>query len=311
MLPFVLCKKGIQNHEIQRKVIGLKKIPDFPCTYDNSVGIREEVTKELNLVFPQAYKDRETMAAISLALKKHDNTDFCQLPFCHTVEGEALGGCVNYGDGKTGPRAKEPICYTPQDVLDLPEISYHTGRIHEVLKACESLSKQGETVVLEIAGPFTILNVLADAAVTFKWLRKEPEAMKLIFDKLKAELLRYMEQACRAGVKIISYADSTGGVNIIGPVNMEKTVEQFTYPLLKEAHKILPRDMLIHLCPKTSLALISTGKAQWKEQPLSKTGLSYGNGMEEMLGKARFVGEACIKDVGRRLEEAMKIIELR
>ena len=64
------------------------------------------MTRELDLKFPDAYMQHETMAALSKALKRHDGASFCELPFCHTVEAEAMGGIINYGNEKTGPRAK-------------------------------------------------------------------------------------------------------------------------------------------------------------------------------------------------------------
>ena len=86
------------------------EIKDFNCTYDNSAGINGEVTEGLGLCFPEAYLHCDTMAKLSKALKEHDNAPFCELPFCHTVEAEAMGGIINYGNEKTGPRAKEYLC---------------------------------------------------------------------------------------------------------------------------------------------------------------------------------------------------------
>lgn len=288
----------------------MNKIVDYLCTYDNSTGIREEVTKELGLIFPDAYKDWKTMTQISLALKKHDNADFCELPFCHTVEGEAMGGIINYGDGHTGPRAKEYLCRTPEDILALPNIDYEKGRINEVLQACAALHRQGECVVLDVSGPFTILNVLADASITLKWLRKQPEQMKQIFKKIGKELLRYMEYAQQAGVTVISYADSTGGLNIIGPKQMETTVEQFTYPLLKEADARLSKNILIQLCPKTAFALVGTGKATWKEEKLNSEEMAYGAACGKLVGKARFTGQTCIKNIKYRVKGKIQTLEL-
>lgn len=85
----------------------MAKIKDFQCTYDNSAGISGEVTKNLGLTFPEAYLHWDTMAALSKALKEFDKAAFCELPFCHTVEAEAMGGIVNYGNEVAGPRAKE------------------------------------------------------------------------------------------------------------------------------------------------------------------------------------------------------------
>ena len=70
------------------------KIRDFHCDYSNSVGVSAEVTSGLDLDFPDAYKHAETMAKLALAIKEHDNEGFCLLPFCRTVEMEAVGGNV-------------------------------------------------------------------------------------------------------------------------------------------------------------------------------------------------------------------------
>ena len=87
------------------------EIKDFNCTYDNSAGINGEVTAKLNLTFPDAYLHHETMAELSKALKEHDGAAFCELPFCHTVEAEAMGGLVNYGNDKTGAPGKRIYLY--------------------------------------------------------------------------------------------------------------------------------------------------------------------------------------------------------
>ena len=117
----------------------MAKIIDFNCTFQYSAGINENVTKKLDLKFPDAYMKRETMAEIALAIKEYDEATFCELPFCHTVEAESIGGLVNYGDEKAGPRAKEYICTKPEEILELKEIDFSTGRIYEVLEACRIL----------------------------------------------------------------------------------------------------------------------------------------------------------------------------
>ena len=107
----------------------MAKIIDFNCTFQYSAGINENVTKKLDLKFPDAYMKRETMAEIALAIKEYDEATFCELPFCHTVEAESIGGLVNYGDEKAGPRAKEYICTKPEEILELKEIDFSTGNV--------------------------------------------------------------------------------------------------------------------------------------------------------------------------------------
>ena len=280
----------------------MEKIVDFKCTYNNSAGINEEVTRNLKLSFPQAYKHCETMTLIAKELKKHDNAAFCELPFCHTVEGEAMGGIINYGDEKIGPRAKEYVCKSADDVLNLKSIDFTKGRISEVLKACTHLRNEGKNIVLEISGPFTILNVLMDATRVFKIFRKEPEKMKQIFDKFQNEILNFIEAGQRAGANLISFADSSGGVNILGPKMMKESVDMFTYPFLKKAEKVIDDKTILLLCPKTTFALLGTNKASLYDIQLSKP-MKYGEGCIEAIGKTKIAGQMCIKNINYELTE--------
>jgi uroporphyrinogen-III decarboxylase len=288
----------------------MSKIVDFKCDYANSVGINKEAVKGLDLEFPQAYKTWQGMVQLALAMKKYYKTEFCELPFCHTVEGEALGGDVNYGDENAGPRGNAYICTTAEELLALPEIDYSRGRIAEVLQACKHLREQGEQVVLYVSGPFTILNILMDPRYIFKIFRKKPEQMKPVFDKLQGELLRYVAEAQKAGVTMFSYADSIGALNILGPELSEKAVELFTYPFFKKVATILGQESLLLLCPKTSFALLGTEKAVWRDLELGAP-MKYFAACQQVAGKAKFVGQVCVKDREFVLKNGiMKTLEL-
>lgn len=280
------------------------KIQDFHCTYNNSAGIQSDVTEGLNLTFPDAYLHSETMAVLSKALKEHDGAAFCELPFCHTVEAEAMGGIVNMGDENTGPRAKEYICTKMEEILELPPIDFSKGRIHEVLLACQKLREEGEHVVLEVAGPFTILNVLIDARYVFKCMRKDPDLAAKVFWKLGEEVLRFVEEAKKYGVELISYADSSGGLNILGPKMAEQVVDLFTYEYLKKMEQFADEKTEILLCPKTTFALLGTEKAKLRDIPLGKP-MRYGEACIEMIGKAKFSGVMCIKNIDYMIKDGI------
>lgn len=286
-------------------------IKDFKCTYDNSAGISDEVTKKLDLTFPDAYKHRETMVMLAEALKETDQASFCELPFCHTVEAEAMGGIVNYGNEKTGPRAKEYICTKPEELLELNSIDFSQGRIHELLLACQDLRQKGENVVLEVAGPFTVLNVLMDAKYVFKGWRKQPDVMKEVFWKIGEELLKYIKEAQKYGVNMISYADSSGGVNILGPKMAEQVVEEFTYEFLKKVEEIVGDDAVVLLCPKTTFALLGTEKAEFVDVKLPEP-MRYGEACAWMVGKTKFLGQMCVKNINYTLENGIiKTVKLK
>jgi len=280
------------------------EIKDFNCTYSNSAGISGKATEGLGLSFPDAYLHAETMAELSKALKRHDGAAFCELPFCHTVEAEAMGGVIQYGDEKTGPRAKEYICSSLEEVLSLPPIDFHSGRIHEVLLACRRLKEQGEHVVLEVSGPFTILNALIDVKYVFKGMRKKPELVKEVFWKLGEQILAFMEEAKKYGAEMISYADSSGGVNILGPNMARQVAEDFTRDFLKRAEKIADEDTLLLLCPKTTFALLGLGMIVFKDRLLPEP-MRYGEACIYMKGTAKIAGQTCMKNIEYRLDSGI------
>ena len=286
-------------------------IKDFRCTYANSAGINEEVTRKLNLTFPEAYLHWDTMAAISLALKETDGAGFCELPFCHTVEAEAMGGIVNFGNEKIGPRAKAYICTKPEELLHLKEMDFSQGRLHEVLLACQHLRQNGENVLLEIAGPFTILNVLMDIKYVFKGMRKQPELMKQVFWKIGDQLLKFIKEAQKYGVNMISYADSSGAVSIIGPAMAEQVVEFFTYEFIKKAEALIGDEAVLLLCPRTTLALIGTDKAAFADVALPEP-MRYGEACAWMIGKEKILGQMCIKNINYTLQNGIcKAVRLK
>lgn len=285
-------------------------ITDFNCTYNNGAGVNEEIVQKTKLKFPDAYKNWEDMAVLAKEIKNHEDASFCTLPFCHTLEGEALGAVINYGDERIGPRGKDYLTSSIEDLLSISELDFSKGRLAEVLNACSHLRQEGENVALYISGPFTILNLLIDLRYVFKAFKKSPEVMEKILEKLRVELLRFIREAQNMGVNIFSYGDSSGGLNILGPKLSEQIVEMFTYQLLKEAQQIITEDSIMLLCPKTSFALIGTNKAKWKNVELVES-MKYHKACVSMIGKAKFLGEMCIKNKNYILKDkVIKSIEL-
>ena len=75
--PILVMRRG--------NVKNMGDIKDFNCTYDNSAGIRSEVTEGLGLTFPDAYTHCDTMVTLSKLLKEKYKAVICEHPFCHTL----------------------------------------------------------------------------------------------------------------------------------------------------------------------------------------------------------------------------------
>ena len=282
----------------------MEKIKDYLCTYDNAVDITLKIIGHLELPIPEVYQESEYITQLAVKVQEEEKNLLCRLPFCHTLEGEALGGNVNFGDNKHGPRAKDYICKNLQEVLELPPIDVTKGRVAENLKAAKQLKNEGREVVFMLSGPFTILNMLIDSTQVFRGFRKEPEVFIEVFKKLGNEVLKIMEAALESGVNTFSYADSVGGVNIIGPKMAEFVLKEFTYDFVKKMEAMAKEDTLIFLCPKTAFALIGMDKAKFVPWEVQGE-MTYSEACLLHRGKVRFVGQTCMKSGMRVLKNGI------
>ena len=280
------------------------KIRDYACFRGLETTITPEVKEALDLTFPDAYKHADTMARISKFIKENNGSPYCTLPFCHTVEGEALGGRVNYGDEHIGPRAGDPIVDSLDAVLDLPDFDFTTGRIKEVLDAIEILKDEGELVTLEVSGPISALNNVVDPKHIFIAMRKDKETLIKVYEKMKKNLLAYIKEAVDRGVDLISYADSAGAVNILGDKMLAAHVEDFLLDFLEEVKPILDGKALIHLCPKSAYAIVDSGHGDFVEVEVDSS-LTYGEALGTAMGKEIILGDRCINNINSHMKQGV------
>ena len=262
------------------------------------------VAARLNLSFPQAHRDGAGMARLALGIKTDKAAALFSLPFCCTIEAEALGASVTLGDADNGPRAKEFVCSSLRDVLRLKEMDFAAGRIAQVLEACRLLVAGGERVALEISGPMTILNWLMDLRVVFREWRKDGELMRETVSRLRGELLRYALEAGRKGVNVLCHADPAGTLAILGPERFSFMADAFLLPFLRGLEAEDSFKAAVQVCPKTSHALVRCGRAVWRDLPL-KHPMRYDEGCLAAAGGTPFLGEACMRDAKHYLRDGI------
>ena len=265
-------------------------IRDYRCDRAERMGIPAEAAQ--GFTFPTAYTDAKLLAELAVRRRKYSHAEMCILPFCHTLEAEAMGAHIRLDDGS--PRAADPICHTIDKLLALPAIDLDAPRLCATLQACQLLHSEGETVAFAVSGPFTILNSLVDLGVVFRAMRKEPQKFERLMSKLSDDILQFICAVRDSGAELISYADSTATVGILGPKNMERITRDFTLPLLRKAEKSIGSEQMLVLCPKTTLALIDCGCADWHLHTLSRP-MSYGEACLAMRGEVKIGGQCCIQ----------------
>ena len=267
---------------------------NFKCPEGSDTsGFAESVVEKVGLPFPEVYTYGEGIARIACTVREAEGGALCMVPFCHTVEAENLGGNIKLGTATIGPRCQEPVCKSEEDLLGLPDLDFEKGRLKETLEAVKLLKAAKEAVGIEICGPMTILNNLSDISRVFKIWRKNPEVIQKVVEKMRRQLLRYVEKSLEAGVDFIAFEDPVGGLNILGPKYFELQGRHFSKPFVDEALQIIGGQLVMHLCPKTALQLVTLGMAEWESYVLHEP-MSYAQACLELCGKVNIVGNVCI-----------------
>lgn len=269
---------------------------EFICTNDDNETIPEEIKEKLNLDFKDVHYDGVKMAMLSQSIKDYNKDVICRMPFSNTVEAESFGSKVKFSMNSIQARIGEYRINEIEDIYKIGEINFNEGSIAEALKAVKYLSDIGEMVCIQVEGPFTIANQLMDSSLFYKSLIKEKEAMEYMFTIIENGILKFIKMAVTKGASIISYADPSGTIDIVGPRIYKKYSGKLNQDILKKAIGNLD-NAIIHICGRTSCSLEMGDFV--KRYPLEvKSGINYGEGIIDVLKNHReikIIGNGCIK----------------
>lgn len=269
----------------------------FKCNQNDNENIPIDIIDNTDLKFPQLHTNSKDIAYISQKLKLYKNDSVCKVPFCTTVEAEAMGANIKLGDEKNCPRISNYAYKDINELLNIENINLEKGRIKEVLDSISILKNKEETVVLNICGPFTILSLLIDSKYIYKALRKDKLAVENILNKIENNIVEYVKKAIENDVDIISYSDPMSSIEIVGPKVYKEIVGNTTIRALEKLNNSIDSS-IIHLCGKVSTSLQSYENLEVEEIKYDSD-LKYGEAIYNLLENKNeeniFIGHNCMK----------------
>ena len=271
----------------------MKQYVQFQCSGEDAEILPESLVRQAGGSFRDAQSKAGAMAAVAKVLKQERGDVLAQVPFCVSIEAEALGAPVTIYDNPMPPSLGTYPCNSLEDALSLPDIDFSEGRIREVLQAVHLLAAQGEKVSLRVEGPFTVLAMLMSVTEICRIFCRDSMALLPVVDKLAADAASYARLGMEAGARVISYADPSGDPEILGPEVYElcaygsSLVMQRTEPLFREG--------VMHICGRTSFLLQQNGIVE--AVPTGIRAKSYGEAVLAAAGDPgiRFIGHGCMQ----------------
>lgn len=208
-----------------------------------------EMMDRCSASWPMAHIDAEEMARLAAFPFENELFDNIGVPFCMTVEAEAMGAQVDLGDKYTEPRVSVYAISSVEDWKKLSVMDLTSGRRKVVLDAIRILAAAhpDAAIVGNLTGPISTASSVADANSFYRELRKKKEAAHAMMEFVTEQLVAFGKAQIDAGARFIAISDPSGTGEILGP----KLFEEYALPALNricEELRPLCDGVIVHIC---------------------------------------------------------------
>lgn len=214
-----------------------------------------EAMEACGCFWPEAHCDRDLMLRLALAVYDHGGLENLAVPFCMTVEAEALGAAVELGDRLTQPRViREPYASCRDLPAALSPIAAG-ARAQMVLAVMRDVAaaRPEAPIVGNLVGPVSLAASLVEPERFFKEMIRDPRAVADVLERVTELLIAYGQEQIAAGADVIAIADPTATGEIVGPRFFERLVLPALSRLVAALREHAP--VIVHVCGDlTSLA---------------------------------------------------------
>lgn len=221
--PPVICPGGMMN----------------PCV--------TELIKKYNIDFKKANSDGKTMAALSKLVVEENLFENYAVPFCMSIEAEAMGAECDIGSDTCEPHIKTYAADT-MELKHFQKIDFTKGRPKAVLEAVSLLKNEIIPVIGNVPGPFSVGTSIVDPLKVYPALKKNKETAHTFFDFISTEVGRFALEQTRRGADLITISDPSGTGEILGP----KYFEEYMVTYMNKMISIIRTDknipIIVHIC---------------------------------------------------------------
>ncbi|APM38083.1 uroporphyrinogen decarboxylase family protein [Clostridium kluyveri] len=278
---------------------------DSICKGESIEQIPTAILDKTGIHFGDAHFKKDYMAVVSEKIKEVDKNCICYIPFSVTAEAEAFGAKVRLDEDSNGILIDGFKYAKIEELSDVHEFDTDKGRIKEILDCIEILSKRGNIVALNVEAPFTILTLLIDNLAIYRGLRRQGDIIYNALLTIQNSIRKYIIKALERGTRIISYADPSGDIDIIGPKIYKKFSGEISYSLIKSLEDYIDNS-IIHLCARTSLPFEKSGFCESSPIEIKKD-IKYGEAICSLLDEkdVKILGHKCMNCSNKMVEDSL------
>lgn len=216
-------------------------------------GMMNMVTAELmeacKVYLPAAHSDARMMADLAKAVYEYGCFENVGVPFCMTVEAEAMGAPVDMGSNIFEPRVTGYVMNSVSEYHTLTKPDIHTGREAVVLEALKYLKEELKDVpvVGNLTGPISTASSLMEPMVFYRELRKKNADAHAFLQFVTDQLIEFGKAQIAAGADVIAISDPSGTGEILGPKYFEEFAVKYLNQMV-DAFRAEGAGTIVHIC---------------------------------------------------------------
>lgn len=201
--------------------------------------------------WPLAHQEAEPMAALAAGAYTVLGFDAVRVPYCQTIESEALGATVKYAGREGVPR----IDLHPFHLGDAPEFPadfLSRGRIPALLEAVRILKRDvGDEVAVmgNVVGPFSIVANLIGITDALKASFRKPDQLRPLLEVAEAAGTALAHALAEAGADVIVIEDMMASIDVISPPIYENLAQPYEKQQLERFPKV---PTIMHICGRVN-----------------------------------------------------------
>lgn len=180
--------------------------------------IVSDIMKQSGTFWPEAHRNAKKMADLTYALQEAGGFENYGVPYCMTVEAEAMGAEVDMGSLEVEPHVViSPLNSVTQAGL-LKPLDLTRGRVATVLEAIRILKAKGTDapIIGNLTGPISVAGTLVDMSTLLMELCKKPEDSQHLLDLITDNIIIYAKAQIEAGADVICLSEPSGTGEILG-----------------------------------------------------------------------------------------------
>ena len=234
-----------------------EKTDCLPVICVNQHATYEQMEK-LGVSWPEAHNNAEKMAALAAGGSSLLGLDAVRVPYCQTIEAEALGAGVKDGGTKNLPSI-DTHPYKIGDEPELPADFLKRGRIPELIKAVRLLKESlGNKVAVMggIVGPFSIATSLLGITDMLMASFKKPDSIRPYIELAEEAGTVLANALIEAGADIIVVEDMMASLDMISP----KIFRNLAVPYQQTQIEKIQAPTIIHICGKLDALMLDVAR---------------------------------------------------